>query len=163
MCFIDALHCEKKINSSYSTMNLKRRNMRSSNSVWLHLKMSLIWEKSDPRSCCYDYMSLVGPRCMYDHVPHTLTSWGAGNVMSGQIPQRRLVPLRTQEGKRSSAIFQQRSMSGPRRSLLTPPLAASVQGFKFSPPKFRVDLLSNQAPSVWLIAIQHSGWFICRM
>lgn len=35
--------------------------------------------------------------------------------------------------------------------------------FKFSPPKFRVNLLSNQASAAWFIAIQHSCWFICRM
>lgn len=44
----------------------------------------------------------------------------------------------------------------------TSPMGADG-GFKFSPPKFRVDLLSNQASSPWFIAIQHSGWFICRM
>lgn len=35
--------------------------------------------------------------------------------------------------------------------------------FKFFPPKFRVNLLSNQASAAWFIAIQHSCWFICRM
>lgn len=128
---------------------------------------------SDPKSAAFNYFSLLALRILASqchcwrsrrrchHLRHAEAS-----AVHEKITRWRLVP--TSDPERKMDHYQQEErLFGVSQVLCdpaTPPLPPPPpRALKFPPPKFRVDLLSNQASSIWFIAIQRRRWFICRM